>query len=151
MSLAMSRAEREAFLAATHVGIVSITEEGRGPLTIPVWYRYEPGGELRFATGDTSRKARLLQRAGRASLCVQTETPPYLYVSVEGPTTIGKVDFERDTREMALRYLGPRMGEAYLAATYPNGGTSEVLVRLRPERWWSADFRKFAGAASARP
>lgn len=143
MSLVMSRTEREAFLADTHVGIVSIAEEGRGPLTLPVWYRYEPGGEVRLATGDTSHKARLLERARRASLCVQTETPPYLYVSVEGPTTIDQVDFERDTREMALRYLGPRMGEAYLAATYPNGTTTEVLVRLRPKRWWSADFRKF--------
>lgn len=146
MSLAMSRTEREAFLAETHVGIVSIGEEGRGPLTVPVWYRYEPGGELRFATGDVSRKARLLARARRASLCVQTETPPYLYVSVEGPTSIERVDFERDIREMALRYLGPRMGEAYLTATYPNGTSSEVLVRMRPERWWSADFRKFGGA-----
>ena len=39
MSLAMSRAEREAFLAATRVGIVSIAEEGRGPLAVPVWYQ----------------------------------------------------------------------------------------------------------------
>lgn len=143
MSLAMSRAEREAFLAETHVAIVSITEDGRGPLTVPVWYRYAPGGAVRFATGPVSRKARLLKRAGRASLCVQTERPPYLYVRVEGPTTLETVDFERDTREMALRYLGPQMGEAYLSATYPAGTSAEVIVRLRPERWWSADFRKF--------
>ena len=143
MSLAMSRAEREAFLAATHVGIVSITEEGRGPLTIPVWYRYEPGGELRFATGDTSRKARLLQRAGRASLCVQTETPPYKYVSVEGPISIaGAPDHERDVREVALRYLGPEMGEMYLAATVAEHENA-VLVRLRPEGWLTADFSRF--------
>jgi PPOX class probable F420-dependent enzyme len=145
MSLAMSRAEREAFLAGTHVGIVSIAEDGRGPLAVPVWYGYVPGGEVRFATGGTSRKHGLLQRAGRASLCVQTETAPYLYVSVEGPTTIDALDFERDVREMALRYLGERTGEAYLATAYPNGTSSEVLVRLRPERWWSADFRKFGG------
>jgi len=143
MSLAMSRAEREAFLAGTHVAIVSIAEDGRGPLTVPVWYRYRPGGDVYFATGGASRKARLLERAGRASLCVQTEAAPYLYVSVEGPTTIEPVDFERDTREMAVRYLGPEMGAAYLAATYPDGVTSEILVCLRPERWWSADFRKF--------
>ena len=147
MSLAMSRAEREAFLAGTHVAIVSIAEEGRGPLAVPIWYRYTPGGELVFATADTSRKARLLRRAGRATLCVQTETAPYLYVTVEGPITFDRVDFERDTREMAIRYLGPQMGEDYLAATYPDGITSEMLVRLRPERWWSADFRKYTGAS----
>ena len=142
-SLSMSRAEREAFLAGTHVAIVSIADEGRGPLALPVWYRYTPGGEVRFGTGATSRKKRLIERAGRATLCVQTETPPYLYVSVEGPTTIESVDFEGDTREMALRYLGPQMGEAYMAATYPNGASEEVVVRLRPERWSTADFRKF--------
>lgn len=147
MSLAMSRAEREAFLADTHVGIVSIAEEGRGPLAVPVWYRYAPGGEVLFATAETSRKVPLLRKAGRASLCVQTESAPYLYVSVEGPIRFDRVDFERDTREMAIRYLGPDMGAMYLAATYPNGVTSEVLVRLRPERWWSADFRKFTGAS----
>jgi hypothetical protein len=150
MSLAMSRAEREAFLAGVHVAIVSIAEEGRGPLAVPVWYRYRPGGEVYFATGDESRKTRLVQRAGRASLCVQTETPPYLYVTVEGPTAIEPVDFERDVREMALRYLGPTMGAAYLAATYPDGTSGELLVRLRPERWWSADFRKFGGEVATR-
>jgi PPOX class probable F420-dependent enzyme len=146
MSLVMSRPERETFLAGTHVAVVSIAEEGRGPLAVPVWYHYAPGGEVVFATGDTSRKLRLLRRAARASLCVQTETAPYLYVSVEGPVTFGTVDFERHTREMAIRYLGPELGEGYLAAVYPDGVTSEVLVRLRPERWASADFRKFPGA-----
>lgn len=143
MSLAMSRADREAFLAGTHVAVVSIAEDGRGPLAVPVWYRYEPGGELRFATGPDSRKARLLRRAGRASVCVQTEQAPYVYVSVEGPTTMEPVDFERDTREMALRYLGPKAGAAYMRAVYPTGTSDELIVRLRPERWWSADFHKF--------
>jgi PPOX class probable F420-dependent enzyme len=143
MSLAMTHTEREAFLAGTRVAIVSVTDAGRGPLAVPVWYRYEPGGELRFATGATSQKTRLLRRVARASVCVQAETPPYRYVTVEGPTAIDAVDFERDIREMALRYLGAQLGEAYLASVYPDRATSEVLVRLRPERWWSADFRKF--------
>jgi PPOX class probable F420-dependent enzyme len=147
MSLVMTRTEREAFLAGTHVAVVSIAQDGRGPLAVPVWYSYAPGGEVRFATGDTSRKRRLLERTGRASLCVQTETAPYQYVSVEGPTVIDVADFDRDIREMAIRHLGPKRGEAYLATMYPDGTTSEVIVRLRPERWASADFRKLRGVA----
>jgi len=143
----MTRSERDAFLAGTHVAIVSIAEEGRGPLTVPVWYSYEPGGEIRFATGPTSRKAALLRRAGRAGLCVQTETAPYQYVTVEGPVVVDPaVDFARDIRAMALRYLGQRSGAAYLATNYPDGTSGEVLVRLRPERWGTADFRKLGGA-----
>src|SRR5512144_2290748 len=115
MSLAMTKGEREAFLADVHVAVISIAEEGRGPLAVPVWYMYEPGGVVRFTTGGGSKKADLLRRAGRMSLCVQTESPPYKYLTVEGPITIGTPDFERDLRRVAHRYLGEQMGEAYLA------------------------------------
>jgi nitroimidazol reductase NimA-like FMN-containing flavoprotein (pyridoxamine 5'-phosphate oxidase superfamily) len=79
----MTKQEREAFLADVHIGVISIAEEGRGPLTVPIWYAYDPGGDLHIITGRESRKGRLLARAGRFSLCVQTETSPYKYVSVE--------------------------------------------------------------------
>ncbi|MFI5217680.1 MAG: pyridoxamine 5'-phosphate oxidase family protein, partial [Candidatus Limnocylindria bacterium] len=87
MSLKMSQPEREAFLADVHVGVISIAEPGRGPLSAPIWYGYQPGGELWIVTERDSRKGRLLQRAGRFSLCAQSEQPPYKYVSVEGPVT----------------------------------------------------------------
>jgi PPOX class probable F420-dependent enzyme len=144
MSLAMKRAEREAFLAETRVAVVSIQAAGRGPLTVPVWHDYEPGGEVRFVTGGASEKARLLRAAGRMSLCVQEETPPYRYVSVEGPVTIARPDYERDIRRTALRYLGPEMGEMYLQATAGEREGS-ILVRLRPERWLSVDYRQWNG------
>src|SRR5262249_62319542 len=87
MAVTMTKMEREAFLAGVHVGMISIAKEGRGPLTVPIWYAYAPGGELRLITGRHSWKGRLLTQAGRCSLCVQTESPPYRYVSVEGPIT----------------------------------------------------------------
>src|SRR5262245_58901070 len=64
MAVTMTRPERESFLAGVHVGMISIAEEGRGPLTVPVWYAYEPGGEVRVAIGKHSRKGRLLTQAG---------------------------------------------------------------------------------------
>jgi len=143
MSLAMTRAEREAFLADTHVAIVGVAEEGRAPLVVPVWYAYELGGVVRFVTGGASRKARLLRAARRASLCVQAESPPYRYVTVEGPVTIGTPEYERDVRAVALRYLGPQMGEMYLAATAAERDGS-ILVSLRPEHWLSVDYDKWA-------
>ena len=143
MSLAMSKQEREAFLAATRVGVVSIPEAGRGPTTVPVWYHYEPGGVIRFATGKDSKKAKLLKDAARMSICVQTETAPYSYVSVEGPASVGAADYERDIKEMAHRYLGPEMGEGYLALQHPDGTVGDgVLVTLQPERWWTVDYSK---------
>ena len=141
MSLAMSREEREQFLAGVHVGVISIAEEGRGPLTVPIWYSYEPGGELHVLTDRDSRKGRLLQKAGRLSLCAQTEEPPYKYVSVEGPVlAIEPSDVERHGRPMAQRYLGRELGDAYIQATSEQGGS--VLVRVRPERWLTVDYGK---------
>ena len=142
MSLAMSRVEREQFLAAQRVGIVSVVEPGRGPLTLPIWYAYEPGGEVRFLTGATSRKAVLIRQAGRVSLCVQNETPPYQYVSVEGPVTIAAPDYERDVRPMAYRYLGEQLGDWYLQATAEERARGTILVRLKPERWLTVDYNK---------
>jgi PPOX class probable F420-dependent enzyme len=141
----MTKPEREKFLADTHVAVVSVAEPGRGPLTVPVWYRYEPGGVVRFVTGGSSRKARLMRAAGRFSLCVQTEAPPYKYVTVEGPAAIGGTpDFERDFRAMAVRYLGEAMAEVYLAAT-ASEREGAVLVELTPERWLTVDYSKSFG------
>jgi nitroimidazol reductase NimA-like FMN-containing flavoprotein (pyridoxamine 5'-phosphate oxidase superfamily) len=147
VALAMTRQERERFLADLHVGIIGIPEEGRGPLTVPVWYAYEPGGELRVVTGRTSRKGQLLQRAGRFSLCAQTETPPYKYVSVEGPiVAIEAADVARDLRPLAHRYLGAQAGEAYIATTREDH-LDNVVVRMRPERWLTVDFAKMGGSS----
>jgi nitroimidazol reductase NimA-like FMN-containing flavoprotein (pyridoxamine 5'-phosphate oxidase superfamily) len=144
MTLGMTRAEREAFLAGTHVAIVSVADGVRGPLTVPVWYRYEPGGVVFFVTAKASRKAGLIRTAGRLSLCVQTETPPYLYVTVEGPARLlGEPDREVDVRAIAHRYLGEQMGEMYLTLTAEQHAPGlNVVVRLDPERWITADFRK---------
>lgn len=143
-SLAMTKAEREAFLADTHIAVISVADGTRGPLTVPVWYRYEPGGDVRFVTGGGSRKAQLIRRAGRLGLCVQTETPPYKYVSIEGPVMVGEaIDFERDIRQVAHRYLGREMGEAYLQMSAGDGSQeANVLVRMTPERWFSVDYGK---------
>jgi nitroimidazol reductase NimA-like FMN-containing flavoprotein (pyridoxamine 5'-phosphate oxidase superfamily) len=135
----MTKQERERFLADLHVGVISIPEEGRGPLTVPIWYSYEPGGELQVVTARTSRKTRLLQRAGRFSLCAQTETPPYKYVSVEGPVVaIEPADLERDRRPLARRYFGVERGDRYIESTRDLVGN--VVVRMRPERWLTVDY-----------
>jgi nitroimidazol reductase NimA-like FMN-containing flavoprotein (pyridoxamine 5'-phosphate oxidase superfamily) len=145
MSVTMTKQEREAFLAGVHVGVLSVPEPGRGPLTVPVWYVYEPGGELRIVTGRISRKGRLLEQARRFSLCAQAESPPYKYVSVEGPiVAIEASEVERDIRPLARRYLGVKGGDQYVA-TAREVSDDNVLVRMRPERWLTADYAKSQG------
>ena len=142
MSTSMSRAERESFLAAVHVGIVSIAEQGRGPLTVPIWYGYEPGGDVWMITERGSRKGRLLEQARRLSLCAQTEAPPYKYVSVEGPIALERADREQHARPLARRYLGRELGDRYIEQTGGARDGGSVLIRLRPERWLTVDYSK---------
>ena len=142
MSLRMSIEERQAFLADLHVGVLSVIDaDGRAPLTVPVWYSYQPGGVVSFITGGTNRKTGRLRQAGRCSLCAQNEEPPYRYVTVEGPVAIESPVDEEERREMARRYLGTEGGDAYVAAT-ASEIEEMVVVRIRPEHWLSVDYGK---------
>lgn len=140
--MSMTKPEREAFLADVHVGVVAIAEPGRGPLAVPIWYAYEPGGDVRFVTARGSRKGKLIAQATRLSLCAQTETPPYKYISVEGPI-VGRdaADIERDLRPLARRYLGPKGGDEYIEGSRAEH-SDNMLVRFRPERWLTVDYSK---------
>ncbi len=147
MSIAMTKDEREAFLAALHVGVISIAQGERPPLIVPIWYAYTPGGEVTIITGRGSRKVALLAQAGGFSVCVQDEAPPYKYVAVAGPVAaIESADRERDIRPMAHRYLGVEGGDRYMAENAANAtGEGDVLIRMRPERWLTADYSKAGG------
>ena len=113
-ALAMTQSEREQFLSDLHVGVLGIERPDGPPLTVPVWYIYEPGGELWFLTSLDSVKGRLLQQSMRFSLCAQSESLPYKYVSVEGTATISPADKELHSRPMAHRYLGVKGGDSYV-------------------------------------
>ena len=141
--LAMTQAEREAFLADVHVGVIAIERPDGPPLAVPVWYSYEPGGEVTVLMDGDSVKGHLIARAGRISLCAQQETAPYRYVSVEGPVTVDASDLERDTRPMAHRYLGAKNGDRYTDAS--GHGDRPIRVRMTPQRWFSVDYAKARG------
>lgn len=138
MPPSMSRAEREEFLAGVHVGVLSVASgDGSGPLTIPVWYTYQPGGTVNVSTGRSTRKARAIEAAGRFSLCAQDERPPYKYVTVEGPAVIEESNAP-ERLELARRYLGTEGGDAFIAVN--PGSADDVLIRMTPERWVSVDY-----------
>ena len=138
MSLSMSPAEREEFLAGVHVGVLSVAQAGgAGPLTVPVWYTYRPGGTVNMSTGRGTRKAWAIEAAGRFTLCVQDERPPYKYVTVEGSVTAEDAT-EAERLELARRYLGPEGGDAYIAA---NPGGTQVMFRMTPPHQYRTGFQ----------
>ena len=141
MSLSMSRSEREAFLAGLHVGVVSIERAGKPPLTVPIWYDFDPAIGVWLITGRESEKGRALAAAGRFALCAQSEAPPlYQYVSVEGPVvSMRPTLLEEDLRPMARRYFGRELGDRYVES---NPDENNLVFTMRPERWRTVDYGK---------
>lgn len=146
MELAMSSDRRERFLADPHVGVLGVADP-RGPsapLLVPVWYGYEPGGVVTVLTARNSAKARLIRIARRFSLCAQSESPPYRYVSVEGPVVAVEDDLDgAEWEAIAHRYLDRDTAVAYLRANQQQLD-EYITFRMRPQRWRTADFTAFA-------
>ncbi|MGH0037138.1 MAG: pyridoxamine 5'-phosphate oxidase family protein [Myxococcota bacterium] len=140
-ALTMTRAEREAFLADLHVGVISIEQPDAPPLAVPIWYDYAPEVGVRVITGKDSLKGRALAAAGRFSLVAQTEEPPgYRYVSVSGPVVdVSPAELEAHRRPMAHRYFGKDLGDLYVQGST---GEDERIFTMRPERWRTVDYNK---------
>ena len=136
---ALNQQEKEAFLSGLHIGVLSIPQDGRGPLTAPIWYCYAPGEDLWVMIGRDSRKAALLEAGTRVSLCAQNEEPPYAYVTAEGPVESVRPGTDEDILELATRYLGEEEGKVY-AERMPTGAS--LTVTVRPETWLAVDYSR---------
>ncbi len=124
-----------------------VASDGR-PHVAPVWFIVEDG-DLLFATGTRSGKALAMAREPRVSLVVDTETPPYAFVKVDGV-----VEISADPEELrcvstltGARYMGPDQAESFgqrnsdpgeghsdTARPMPNPrtGVSESWLQSRP-------------------
>lgn len=135
----MTGREREAFLAGPHIGVIAADRDGRAPLAVPIWYAYEPGGEVVVWTERGTVKERLIRASGRYSLCVQDERPPYRYVSVEGPAVFDDSPTIDDVRGFARRYLPLDQADAFTEQSFNDRA---VLIRMRPQHWLTVDYGK---------
>jgi nitroimidazol reductase NimA-like FMN-containing flavoprotein (pyridoxamine 5'-phosphate oxidase superfamily) len=142
MSYAMSRAEREQFLELPYMGVMSVMENGT-PLTVPIWYAYQPGGAVTLITGKDSRKTRAVRESGWLSLCAQEPAWPYKYVTAAGPAAIARHASHAEQREMAGRYLGEEGADSYMAWITDSGEVDEqVVIEMTPRTWLSVDYGK---------
>jgi len=114
----------------------------RGPLTVPIWYQYTPGGQPWFITGTGSRKHRLIEAAGYLSLMVDRVEPTVRYVAVDGAVDRIEEGTDEQLVEMTKRYLPAEAVEPYLEMARREHGPS-VAVYLKPQHWLSADMGGF--------
>jgi hypothetical protein len=136
----LSKDEREQFLAEPHIAALSVyAGDKRGPLTVPIWYQYTPGGEPWLLTGSGSRKHRLIEAAGHLSLMVERLEPSVRYVAVDGPVSRTEPGTDEQLVELAKRYLAPERVNGYLEYARREHGEN-VVIHLKPEHWLSSDL-----------
>jgi PPOX class probable F420-dependent enzyme len=135
----MTSDEREQYLAGVHVGVIAVERPDRAPLAVPIWYGYQPGGEVLLWTESDSVKHKLIRDAGRFAITVQDENPPYKYVTAEGDVTGIAPAEDAQVRELAVRYLGQQAGGQFAEQ---NLTPTSVVIRMRPQRWLSTDYSR---------
>ena len=145
----LTEQEREAFLTEPRVAVLSLPSNNeRPPLAFPVWYGYQPGGQITYYTHRSepkSRKLQLLHEGSVVSLCVQRGGFPYKYVTVEG-TVVEENEAPTVDHMVAIvrRYLPEEDARAYVNGEMESGVTL-VLFTIRPDRWVGLDFGEDAG------
>jgi PPOX class probable F420-dependent enzyme len=125
--------ELDAFLAGTHIAVLSYLRADGRPNQAPLWYAYRDGA-VWFSVETTSAKLRALRRDPRVCVTVQDERPPYRAVIIEG--TVELIDAGHDVsanQALALRYFG-RLGAAKYDQLYheTRAGAGATLLRLVP-------------------
>jgi Pyridoxamine 5'-phosphate oxidase len=141
--MALSREERERFLAEPHIAALSAyAGDSRGPLTVPIWYQYSPGGEPWILTGTGSRKARLIEASGYFSLMVETVVPTARYVAVDGAVSRIEPGTDAHLEEVTRRYLTGDAADRYLEFARNELGEN-VVIHMQPQHWLSADMGSF--------
>ena len=132
--------DRDSFLSEVHVGVLAVEHEGSPPLAVPIWYSFEDG-LVSIHTARSDMKTQLLLTSGRFTLCVQSEMPPYRYVSMEGSITAVEGVSPEERTGMVHRYFEPEMAKAYLLNTQVEA-SDDLAIRMRPERWRTFGFAK---------
>jgi PPOX class probable F420-dependent enzyme len=135
----MSKEEIQTFLmSGTLTGKISTVRKDGRPHVVPIWFILENDDyniKVVFTTGQDSLKAKHMLRDPRVSFCVDDQTPPFSFISIEG---IAEINKEPDLSELlkwatkiAGRYMGQDIAEAYGKRNAVKG---EFLVRIRPTK-----------------
>jgi len=135
VSLAMTKQERETFLADLHVGIISIPEEGRGPASMTDLITESKRREIRpFQDADETDTAAVWHRSGRAAY---SYLPTWQALTLETAQSV----FHSVIRAQCAIWVGTLDGQvvSYLAMK----GSNLNRLYVDPTEWrkgWGTKF-----------
>jgi PPOX class probable F420-dependent enzyme len=125
----MSDEEREQFLRQANVAVLGTVNSRGQPHGAPVWYLYEDGVFV-VSTGYDSRKHRNVEGNPNVSMVIDTKTPPYYAIMIQGVADIGPPLSDDDRLRLSTRYLGEERGRRYHESTRER--ERAVTLRITP-------------------
>jgi PPOX class probable F420-dependent enzyme len=110
------------------------------PHVVPIWFTHR-NGEIVMITGPKADKVRAITANPAVSLTIDSSTPPYHVLLIDGDATIEPtVGMAEEYPEIVRRYLGPA-AHAYLAGMRDRV-REERRIRVRVRSWRVLDFVK---------
>lgn len=138
--MALSEEEIETFLKEPNVAVIATVRPDGSPHVVPTWYEYEDG-DIVLHMGPESLRHGNLQHNNRVCICIDTRTPPYKAVIIEGRARLEEGKYEDTTsermRRMAVHYLGEGAGKRYADSIE---WQRTVIARVSPQRVVSWDY-----------
>ena len=125
---------RRFLLQGTFTGKLGTINKNGTTHIVPILYTLDEQGDIIFNIGDKSVKARNIQRDNRVRLCVDDQTPPFSFVTIDG---IAEVISDTSTENfkwakiIAARYMGNDKAEIYGKRNSTQG---ELLLKIKPIR-----------------
>jgi PPOX class probable F420-dependent enzyme len=138
---AMSKTELKKFLnKGTFTGKLATVKKDGSSHVVPIWFVYDYGngndksGSIYITTGSDSIKAENIQRDNRISLCVDDQTPPFSFVTINGTAKIHPYKEQEVLKwatRIAERYMGKKRAKSIGKR---NSGEGSVLVQIEPTK-----------------
>ena len=112
--------------------------DGR-PRVVPIWFAHLDG-EFVMVTGPKADKVPAIERNGAVALTIDSSTPPYHVLLVNGDATVEHTDgMAEEYPAIVERYLGPDGAKGYLASLRVK---EQRRIRVAVRSWRILDFVK---------
>jgi PPOX class probable F420-dependent enzyme len=124
-------------LLGTRTGkLATVRLDGR-PHVVPIWFVLD-GDDVVFTAWHRTVKAGNLAANSRAAMAVDSEVPPFAFVTVEGDVSLSDdlEDLSIWTTRIGARYMGEANAEQFGRRNAMEG---EVLVRLHINKMIAQD------------
>ena len=109
------------------------------PRVISLWYRSD-GDDLLCVSHRSSSLVRMLEKRPEVGFEVAPNEPPYHGVRGQGIASMEPLGEQAILRELLERYLGGH--KSSLGDWLLSRSDDEVLIRVRPQRLYSWDYRE---------